>query len=210
MRRRARVICNHGVTMEHRVQARVAATERWRDILVFIDTDPAKGGAFFNYEFVDPEQVGTVLEDRAQLLECLYDLSREWRNVRFRAVGEDGTVIFAPGRAAECCDVLVLLADLTFFFHGAMERNEGRPPPRASAPLPPPFVYQDTPYRVTQGEISWWWECVNKIHATTEALIAACEDLVEQDLENHHLVALKSAVARAQGQEEYYPRCDRW
>ncbi len=192
------------------MQARVAATEGWRDILVFIDTDPARGGARFNYEFVNPGQAGTVLEDRAQLLECLHDLSITWRDVRFRAVSEGGSVTFAPGRDPECCDVLVLLADLTFFFHGAMERNEGRPPPRESAPLPPPFIYQNTPYKVTQGEISWWWECVSKIHANTEALITACEDLVEQDLEDDRLTALKSAVARAQGQEEYYPRCDRW
>ena len=107
-------------------------------------------------------------------------------------------------------DVLVSLADLTYFFDAAIARNEGRPTPRATAPLPPPYVHQNTQYTVTQGEIHWWWECVDKIHTATDDLIKACEDLVEQHLEDPRFAAVKAALARAQGQEEYWPRRDRW
>lgn len=96
-------------------------------------------------------------------------------------------------------DVLESLADLTFFFNAVTERNEGQPKPKATAPLPPPFVDQNVPYTVTQGEVLWWWECVDKIHRATGALIAACEDLVEQQRDDPRLAALKAALARAQG-----------
>lgn len=107
-------------------------------------------------------------------------------------------------------DVLLSLADFTFFFLAVKERNEGRPPPKLTAPLPPPYCHQETPYTVTQGEIQWWWECASRAHTATEALITACEDLVEQNLEDPRIANLKAALARAQGSTEYWPRRDRW
>jgi len=102
-------------------------------------------------------------------------------------------------------DVMMSLADLTFFFNAVVERNEGRPVPTLTAPLPPPYVHQNSPYVVTQGEIHWWWECVSNIHRVTGALLTACEDLVKEHGDDPRFIALKAALAHAQGQEEYDP-----
>jgi hypothetical protein len=106
-------------------------------------------------------------------------------------------------------DVMTSLADLTFFFNEVVERNQGRPPPSATAPLPSPYVEQKNPYIVTQGEVGWWWECVSNIHSATDALISACEDLVEQHTDDPRLAALKTMLAHAQGLSEYDPRSNR-
>lgn len=106
-------------------------------------------------------------------------------------------------------DVMLSLADLTFFFHAVVERNEGRPLPAFTAPLPPSYSRQNAIYSVTQGEIRWWWECASKIHRATNSLISACEDLIEKDIEDPRLAALKAALAHAQGYNEYCPRRDR-
>jgi len=107
-------------------------------------------------------------------------------------------------------DVMLSLADLTFFFNAVTERNEGRPTPSMTAPLPPPYIHENAPFTVTQGEIRWWWECASNIHRATGALIEACEDLVGHNLDDPRFAALKAALARAQGLEEYDPRSNRW
>ena len=106
------------------------------------------------------------------------------------------------GSEESAWDVMLSLADLTFFFNAVTERNEGRPPPSAIAPLPPPYIDQNTPYVVSQGEIRWWWRCVSNTHKATGALINACEDLIEQHMEDARFAALRLALARAQGHEE--------
>jgi hypothetical protein len=87
-----------------------------------------------------------------------------------------------------CWDALVALADLTF-----------------------DFAEHDTKHTVPDNaQLHRWWESVSNIHAVTEALIIACEDLIELNLDEPRFVALKISLARAQGLPEYWRRKDRW
>ncbi|MFC3716306.1 hypothetical protein ACFONC_09085 [Luteimonas soli] len=59
-------------------------------------------------------------------------------------------------------------------------------------------------------EIRRWLDSINNAAPNYWALELVCEDLVEDGVTEARMQALKNALAHAQGQNEYWPRKDRW
>lgn len=61
-----------------------------------------------------------------------------------------------------------------------------------------------------KNELIGWLRSLNQMARAYYALEHACEDLVELGASESRLEAMKEALTRAQGQETYWPRKDRW
>lgn len=61
-----------------------------------------------------------------------------------------------------------------------------------------------------KDELTRWLQWLNQTARAYHALENACEDLVELGASEARLEAMKRALTHAQGQEEYWPRKDRW
>jgi hypothetical protein len=59
-------------------------------------------------------------------------------------------------------------------------------------------------------DLTRWLEWIGNANAACGQLHDACEDLVELGATPEHLKTMEQALARAQGQERYWWRKDRW